>query len=275
MVVAVDDNPVQRRGIALTISIVLHGLILLFFLLYRIITPIPPFPDNTGGGSGLELALGYTELGMGDNSSATQPSIPAARTETQPSKPEATDPGILTNDAEEEAPVVTAKTPEKPKITKPRTEQPRKPTKEEEEKAFKDKLNAMWNNSGQGSSGKGTSDTPGSAGGPTGTATGTGIGLGTGSFRGDGWSVDLAGRNVRVRPNISEKPNEGGKVTLDIYVDPNGKVTHVAQNLDKSTTTSQTLFNLARKAALQSVFYPDPKARDDQKGTMTFIFILQ
>jgi hypothetical protein len=37
----------------------------------------------------------------------------------------------------------------------------------------------------------------------------------------------------------------------------------------------QTLVGIAKRAALESVFYPDPKARDDQKGTMTFIFTLQ
>ncbi len=282
MLAAVDDNPVQRRSVALTISIVLHGLILLFFLLYKIITPIPPFPQSEGGGAGLELALGYTELGMGDNSIKPEPSIPAATTPVASTPPEAQqEPELITNEAEENAPVVKTekpvnKPPVKEKPVKPVKEEPRKPTKEEQEKAFKDKLNNMWNTTGgTGSAGKGASDVPGVAGGSTGTPGGTGIGNGTGSYRGDGWSIDLAGRTVRKKPSIQEKPNVGGKVVLDIWVSADGKVERVSQNTDKSTTLDQTLVGLARRAALESSFYPDPKARDDQRGTMTFIFVLQ
>lgn len=274
MMAAAEENSVQRKSVALTISIVLHGLILLFFLLYKIITPIPPFPQSEGGGAGLELALGYTELGMGDNSTNPEPSIPAATTAAQPeSQPE---PEVLTNDAEPEAPVVTPKTPEKPKNNKPKPEKPKQPTKEEQEQAFKNKLNNMWNTTGgSGSSGKGASDVPGVAGGSTGTPGGTGIGNGTGSYRGDGWSIDLAGRTIRKRPSIQDKPHVGGKVVLDIWVSADGKVARVSQNTDKSTTLDQTLVGLAKRAALESSFYPDPKARDDQRGTMTFIFVLQ
>ena len=272
MVIAADDKPVRRKSIALTVSILLHGTILLFFLLYTIITPIPPFPQNEGGGAGLELALGTSELGMGDNSSNLRPSAPAAQQEAHPTaQPEEE---ILTNDADETAPAVKPKTPVKPKTKSSSVEQPKKPTKAEEEEAFKNKLNTMWNSTGTGSSGKGASNTPGNAGGATGTADGTGIGNGTGSYRGDGWSVDLAGRTIRVRPTINEKPNVGGTVVMDIWVGPDGKVLRVNQNNAKSTTLDRTLVGIAKRAALESVFYPNPKVRDDQKGTMTFIFTL-
>lgn len=274
MVTTVDGNNTQRKGLALTISVVLHGLLLVFLLLYKIITPIPPFPQNAGGGAGLELALGYTELGMGDNSTAEPPSIPQASTAPQPPAPQE-EAQVLTNEAEEEAPVITPKAPEKPKATKPKAEQPRQPTKEEQEKAFRDKLNNMWNTGGKGSTGKGNSDTPGQAGVPTGSPTGTGIGHGTGAYMGDGYRIDLAGRNVRVKPSIQDKPQVGGTVMVDIWVSPEGKVLRASQNLNGSTTMDQTLVNLATRAALASSFYPDPKARNDQKGTMTFIFVLQ
>jgi outer membrane biosynthesis protein TonB len=274
MVAATQENATGRRSLALTISLVFHGLVLLFFLFYKIITPIPPFPQSEGGGAGLELALGYTELGMGDNTQDPEPSIPAATATAQPqSQPE---PEVLTNEAETEAPAVVPKTPEKPKTTKPKTEKPKQPTKEQQEQAFKNKLNNLWNTTGgSGSSGKGASDVPGVAGGSEGTAGGTGIGNGTGSYRGDGWSIDLAGRTIRRKPSIQEKPHVGGKVVLDIWVSADGKVERVSQNTDKSTTLDQTLVGLAKRAALESSFYPDPKARDDQRGTMTFIFVLQ
>jgi outer membrane biosynthesis protein TonB len=274
MVTAAEAGSGQRKGVALTVSVALHVLLLLFLLLYKIITPIPPFPQSEGGGAGLELALGYTELGMGDNSTEERPAIPSASTQPMPPAPQ-TDPEALTNEAEEDAPALEPKATDKPKPEKPRTEQPRKPTKEEQEQAFRDKLNNAWTTNGTGSAGKGASNVPGNAGGPTGSPKGNGIGNGTGSFRGDGYSIDLAGRTIRVKPHISEKPDVGGKVVLDIWVGPDGKVKRAVQNMDRSTTVDQTLVKLATRAALSSTFYPDPKAREDQRGTMTFIFVLQ
>lgn len=273
MYAAMQEHSAKRRSIALSVSIVLHALIFLFFILYKIITPIPPFPQSEGGGAGLVLALGYTELGMGNNPSEPQPTIPAATTAAQP-EPQP-NPEVLTNDAEEEAPVIAPQTADKPKNDKPKTDKPHEPTEAEKQAAFKEQLNNMWNTKGSGNSGKGASDTPGNAGGSTGSPDGTGIGNGTGSYRGDGWSIDLAGRTIRRKPHISEKPHEGGKVALDIWVNPDGKVVRAIQNTAQSTTLDQTLVGLAKRAALESVFYPDPKAREDKKGTMTFIFVLE
>ena len=105
--------------------------------------------------------------------------------------------------------------------------------------------------------------------------TGTGQGNGTGSYKGDGWAVDLAGRTIRRKPVINDKPSVAGKVVMDIWVDPDGKVTRTSQNTGKSTTLDQTLVTIARRAALESTFYPDPKAVGEKKGTMTFVFVLQ
>jgi hypothetical protein len=58
-------------------------------------------------------------------------------------------------------------------------------------------------------------------------------------------------------------------------VDRSGKVTRVTQNLDKSTTTSQTLFNIAKKAALQCTFTAKADAAAEQVGLMVFVFQLQ
>lgn len=268
---APPDNRTERRSVALAVTLLLHGGLLLFLLFWKIITPIPPFPD-TGGGSGLELALGFTELGMGDNARSQDPSPPAsqAQPEPQPQEEETT----LTGADEESVPVKEQPKPDKPKTDKPKPKEPVKPKEPTVSKGLQNALNA-WNTTGSGSEGKGASTTPGVAGGPTGSATGNGIGNGTGSYRGDGWSVDLAGRNIRRKPVINEKPTVGGKVVLDIWVGVDGKVLRVAQNTSKSTTLDQTLVTIAKRAALESSFYPDPKATSEQKGTMIFIFTLE
>ncbi len=271
MTAAVQDNQVQRHSIALTTTLVVHGLILLFLFLYKIITPIPPFPEKEGGGSGYELALGFNELGMGDNSNSEDPSTPAAQQESTP--PPAAEAEVLTSEVDDNN-VTTPPKPDKPKTEKPKPEKP-KPTKEQTEQAFKDKVNTMWNTTGTGSEGKGNSDVPGTAGGSIGTDKGTGIGSGTGSYKGDGWAVDLAGRTIKRKPVINDKPNVDGKVVMDIWVAPDGKVVRVSQNTSKSTTLDQSLVTIAKRAALESSFYPDPKAVGEKKGTMTFVFVLQ
>lgn len=267
MTAAIDQDSKQRKGIALMISIVLHAGIILFFILWKIITPIPPFPEKEGGGSGFELALGFTELGMGDNSQNPVPSTPAAQQEVAP--PPASETEVLTSDVDENDVAVKPKDKDKPKTEKP------KPTKEQTEQKFKDKLNDMWNNSGTGSTGHGASDTPGNAGGADGSPNGNGIGNGTGSYRGDGWSVDLAGRTIKRKPVINDRPSVAGKVAMDIWVDADGKVVRVVQNTSKSTTLDQTLVTIAKRAALESTFYPNPKATGEQKGTMYFTFDLE
>ena len=71
------------RWYALVVTLAFHGLLLLLFLLYQIITPIPPFEVEPGGGGGLgvELNFGDSPDGMGmDNpdllSSASKPAPP-------------------------------------------------------------------------------------------------------------------------------------------------------------------------------------------------------
>ncbi|MFT3885045.1 MAG: energy transducer TonB [Flavobacteriales bacterium] len=270
---APPDNAGTRRSVALIVTLVLHGLLVLFFILWTIITPIPPFPE--GGGNGVELSLGFDLAGQGDNTDLNEPAAAASRPEPQPETDES---ALLTEENDES--VVVKEQPKKPIPTKPKEAtpaKPKEPVKPREPTVSKGLENALnaWNTKGGGTSGKGNDGTPGTAGGPTGTATGTGIGNGTGSYRGDGWAVDLAGRTIKRKPVINDKPSVGGKVVVDIWVDGEGKVVRVAQNTSKSTTLDQTLYAIAKRAALESSFYPNPKAEGDQKGSITFVFELQ
>lgn len=249
---------------------------LLFLLFYKIITPIPPVfetEEGAGGGHGTELALGLDLMGMGEGTGNSAPSQ-----ETAPPPPPTTDEATpLTSDVEEEEiPTVKDPKPTKdPKKPTPQPTKPIKPTKEQQEQAFKDKLNTMWNTKGNGDSGHGTTTTPGGEGVPNGKAGGTGIGDGTGVYIGSGTRIDVPGKNIKKRPEINDKPSVGGKVVMDIWVSPQGAVVRAAQNTAKSTTLDQTLVNIAKRACMASTFYPDPKAVSDQRGTITFVFELE
>jgi len=267
-----QDNTVQRRSVAMTISIVLHALLVLFLILYKIITPLPPFQENTGGGNGLELALGMDVLGMGDNAHNDAPKPPA--NVTPPPTP--VDETALLTSTTDESPEV--KDPKKidPKKTDPKKTDPKKLTQAEKDKVFANKLNNMWNTHGSGETGHGASDTPGNAGGANGSPNGNGIGNGIGSYRGDGFTIDLVGYKILKKPVINDKFDEAGKLVLDIWVDPDGKVLRVGLNNSKAGASgSQKLFEIAKRAALDSKFYPNPKAVGEQHGTMTFTFDLK
>ena len=98
---------------------------------------------------------------------------------------------------------------------------------------------------------------------------------GKGTFGGNGSSFELGGRSMTSGPKVGEKPKEEGTVVLYIWVGRDGSVLRTAQNLGESTTTSQHLFNLAKNAALKAKFNQSPDSAPEQKGKMTFIFILR
>ncbi|MBK6542165.1 MAG: hypothetical protein IPG10_12990 [Flavobacteriales bacterium] len=272
---AAPEIPTSRRVSALVLSIALHGLLLLFLILMKIVTPIPPFPE--GGGPGMELGiadLGYSEEGMGDNESMEAPgggSSAAAASESVSASEE-----LVAEEDGEDMARPTPKPTEKPKtdpttkpVTKPKEPKISPPTVSN---ALKEALGGAWNSSGgngpgSGQGGDGSSNTPGNEGVPGGSPNGYGT-FGGGSF-------NLAGRGIGRAPKITEKPEQSGKVVLTIFVDRSGKVTRTALNLDKSTTTNQTLVQMAKKAALESTFTPKADAAAEQRGEMTFVFILE
>ena len=98
---------------------------------------------------------------------------------------------------------------------------------------------------------------------------------GKGTFGGNGSSFELGGRSMTSGPKVGEKPKEEGTVVLNIWVGRDGSVIRTTQNLGESTTTSQHLFNLAKKAALKAKFNQSPDSAPEQRGKMTFIFILR
>ena len=237
----------RRTGIITTL--VLHVLMVLLFLFFGLSQP-NPIPPEVGIELAFEDAGGLTGGDPDPNPGSPQES---ATPVTAPAQPE----DVVTDEASEvEVPKPVKPTP-KP-TPKPETPKPPKPNP-----------NALFNPSTNPSSAPtngppGGNDTPGEK-----------PGGGIGSFSGKGFNGRLDGRGFMRGPSISEKPSEGGKVALDIFVDRSGKVTRVAFNLDRSTTTSQVLFNLARKAALQCTFTADPNGQAEQKGEMTFVFILE
>lgn len=242
----VIEQQQRDRRTGMIVSGTLHALILILFLFIGLSQP-DPLPEEEG------IELAFEEAGgLSGGDPATDPGSPQA-----PSESDAT-PASPEDVATEEESEVEAPKPVKPVKKPDPAPKPRKPNP-----------NTLFNPSGNPNDN--SNDDPG---GNNQNATNPGDG-GTGTFRGAGFEGRLAGRGLSRGPSINERPNEGGKVALDIFVDREGKVTRVAFNLDRSTTTSQVLFNLAKKAAMQCTFTAKPNGPAEQKGEMTFVFILE
>jgi hypothetical protein len=237
----------RRTGIISTV--VLHVLLVMLFLFFGLSQP-NPLPEEMG------IELAFEDAG----------GLTGGSPEPTPGSPQETATPVTAPETPEE--VATDENSEV-EVTKPVKPTPKPTPKPAEPKPPKPNPNALFNPSTNPSTNP-TTGPPG--GGPPGEKPGEG---GVGNFHGKGFEGKLAGRGLMRGPSISEKPTEGGKVALDIFVDRTGKVTRVAFNLDRSTTTSQVLFNLAKKAALQCTFSAKPDGAAEQKGEMTFVFILE
>lgn len=298
-------------------SLLIHGAIILFFVLFKMVVPDPPM--FAGGSDGVEVNFGTSEDGMGD----VQPS-PAMDEEiatATPPKPEPVaeqqEEKIVTQDLEETPAVVEKKiepvkkvekkivppTPVVKKEVKPVPvetkpvekviEKPVEPAKPVVNSAaiYKGKKNQNPSTGNEGTTGKpgdqgvkegslysknhgkggGTGD--GSGNGPGGS--GGGLGDGNGPGTGSGVTFNLDGRKMLAIPKVNDNSQETGKVVVSITVDKTGKVINAVPGARGSTTTATGLYAKAKQAAMKAQFDVNPNAAEEQKGTITFIFIVQ
>ena len=87
-----------------------------------------------------------------------------------------------------------------------------------------------------------------------------------------GYSLGSRGKVSFKKP---ENPTqEDGKVVVDIWVNRQGMVVRAKTGARGSTTTNPILQKKAEEAAYKAIFKKDETAPFEQKGTMTFVFIL-
>ncbi len=237
--------------------VVFHVLMLLLFLFTGLRQPDPEPEDET---MFIAMDFGNTDEGSGDVESEV---VSEQNTESEET-------ATTTNTTTEaETQEVAEQETESVAVNTSDSDQEEE-TQEEENQISSELQNALdlLNNPSGGNSEGDSDNATGNQGNPNGD-TGKGV-LGGGD--GD-WS--LANRLLLEPPRITDKTQEEGKVVLNIYVDRKGKVTRVTPNLSKSTTTNQELFDIAKKAAMRAKFNADSDAAIEQKGTMTFNFVLK
>jgi TonB family protein len=275
---------------ATAITLGFHGLLLLLFILYKIITPLPAYPEDGGGGLGMELNFGNSADGMG---MMNPEELSAAGKTPPPSKSE--EAALLKSEIEEGNYIP----------------EPNKPIKKREAKELKREVTgpvitktiepvveqkALYPGKGKGGS-EGNTGKPGNQGGEDGDpysklytgkagkggdggegdgigggkggGKGTGIGTGTGS----GISVDLGGRGSLSLPKPAYTSQKSGKVVVEITVDEEGNVIKAKAGGRGTTVQDASLYEQAERAAKRAKFESNSGGPGKQIGTITYTFI--
>jgi outer membrane biosynthesis protein TonB len=256
----------KSRIAAIVGTLLFHALMLVVLLLLAFHTPLP-----LPGEEGVEVNLGYSDEGMGD----IQPDEPALAPNTAPppAKTKADDQVVTENTEEAPAIVKVNKKAEKPsptpvKKTAPVAEPPKEPTVNQKA-MYPGKSTKTVAGGNQGTTGK-----PGDQGKPDGTP-GSPNYDGTGG-KGNGSSFDLGGRGTRggLVPPVYNSP-EQGRIVVSIKVNREGKVTYAVAINKGSTITEINLRQQAEIAARKTLFQSDANAPEEQRGTITYVFVKQ
>ena len=274
-----ENKKDQLLAGGITTGIVL--LIFLFFWLYQIITPNPPF--EFAGEGGMELNFGFYDAGSGDVENTGIGDATSVVTESS-SSPSETNPSEQIESAENGEPVLNNE--EKPKVknnetvitpTNDNTE-----VKPKEDNSSKSLINNFIKNKNKtgNAGGDGNSNQAGNEGDPNGNPNTNGLGghgnnpnyIGNGNGGGGtGPGINLAGRKIMTPPCKVNDSKEEGVVVVTIKVDKSGNVTDADPNGRGTTTSSSVLKSKARQAALCAKFNPSDKY-EEQSGTMVFKF---
>ena len=276
----------KNRAISATITALLFGLLLLFLILFQLVTPNPPFPES-GGGGGQELALGMMNVGNDDIDFGSMGAATEVVTEKENTKE-----NILTDDNGETIQLneTQPELKENKMVIKPVKPTPVKEVVKEKTEAEK-LAEKFKKNSGKNGGGIGNNEEAGQNGAPdgdpfkngsggsgtgTGGGNGDGDGTGTGSGKGPGFGggtsfIDLKGRAVVRRPKLPNDTKEEGKVVVEITVDTEGNVIEANPNGRGTTTSNAILKAKAKQAALATKFDVNGKF-EEQHGTITIIF---
>ena len=277
------------RYYATVITIGFHAMLLLLFIFYKIVTPLPPYPEDGGGNLGMEINFGDSQEGMG----LINPDKLSAAPKVTPPPSRSQDVPLLTDDSDENYIPEAKKTKVKAKELK-RPDNGPKITKKVDEPVVDNRAiypgskggsqgkTGKAGNQGQkdgtdpysplyeGKGGKGGGGTSGTGG--KGNGTGNTIGDG-GKGPGGGIQFSLAGRSSLSLPKPAYTSEKSGRVVVDITVDANGNVIKARAGGRGTTVQDAELFRQAEAAAKKARFKPDNTAAEKQIGTITYNFI--
>jgi TonB family C-terminal domain len=132
---------------------------------------------------------------------------------------------------------------------------------------FKNKTNAGQNGDSEGITGQ-----PGDQGNPNGMANVKRYDGQGGNGNGTQYSLGGRGAKSLIKPNRDF--SEQGTIVVNIWVNPEGKVIRTGIATKGTTIIDSGMRSMAREAALRSSFDADPSAPMEQKGTITYTFVI-
>ncbi len=284
----------EKKSMAVTTAVV--GVLLMILLFIRFAISVDISELAAGGGGGVEINFGDSDLGMGPDFTSEVLNVSEANKKSAAAREPEVEEEILaqenTKDVRDYTVVKkTTTTKEKPKtITKPVTEQPKTRQVSDFVKNAASSLNG--NKSGgdgddkvAGNKGKrdgslnssnyyGDGGSGGGTGGGHGTGNGSGVGAGSGSGTGGGNGYSLSGRKATSRPTPQNNCNEAGTIVVRVTVDRNGNVLSALPGVKGSTNSSSCLKNIAKDAAMRTKWEPKASATAEQIGSIVYNFKL-
>lgn len=284
----------EKKSMVLTAAV--SGILLILLIFIRFVDSIDVSQLAGGGGGGVEINFGDSDLGMGSDFTSQILNVTDADKKAAAVRQPEVEEEILaqenTKDVRDYTVVKkTTTTKEKPKtVTQPVKEQPKTQKVSDFVKNAASSLNG--NKSGgdgtdnvAGNKGKlngslssdnyyGDGGSGGGTGGGHGTGNGTGIVAGSGSGTGGGNGYSLAGRKATTRPTPQNNCNEAGTIVVRVTVDRKGNVISALPGIKGSTNSSSCLQNIAKDAAMRTKWEPKTSAPDNQIGEIVYNFKL-
>ncbi len=261
-----------HRPLAAILTLVFHGLLILFLVLMIFRTPIPPYPE-AGGGSGLEVNFGNTENGMGNNNS--EQLIPI----TTQNLTNNSDDNVITQDNDDAIALNNTDKSKKVTTNVVKINDPViNPNALYKKKTGDGTTNTAGNQGKQtgdiNSTGyKGNGGSGGGDEGGIGPGKGPGVGPGKGPWDDKGITYAMKDRTAKYIPKPIYNSKAEGIVVVDIWVDKKGNVTKYIAGTKGSTTTNTGLLKIAGDAAKRATFSVKANAPEEQKGTISYNFV--
>ena len=262
-----DFNANKNKVIAAAVTAIVVILTVVILVLVKHFPPDPPIAER-----GVEVALGNSDFGLGDN---TMPAKAENTSASQPAPSTQSHDNVATQSTEQ-----TIAIPKKSDKTKPTDKPTTKPTETKQPEKPKEpeiNKNALFTGNKNSSSNTGSNTNTGSSGNTYGSGN---MGKPNGNPNssnytgngGNGVSWDLAGRKVDNLYHPSENRSIEGWIEVVIMVNRDGKV--VDANVDKQSSSAvNSLRTEALAAAKRTTFKPDPNAPEIQKGRIRYNYI--
>lgn len=253
-------------------TLLFHALLLLLFLFFGFTTPLP-LPAEQG------IAINFGDAPDGDGDVQPEQSgdmkdneaAPAAA--AAPSTSSSKDVQAVTQDVDDAPSINTTPKPKDSKVVNKNETKPVETPMEEPKPVINPKaLYQPGAGSGAAGGSQGQTGKPGDQGNPDGSRDTQRQGDGsTGGLTGSP-NFTLAGRQLTQVPTLSDKSQLEGRVVVKIWVDKSGGVLRSEAGEKGTTISDLTIRKKCEDAALRAIFTPSETAREEQTGTITFIF---